>query len=98
MRCLLQEDGIRSVDFTHVYRHFLLPPAPTSLMSDQTDPCRSLYNTHQLLRRKDRVHDGDIGRREIGRDGEDEDTGVDVGGGVFWGVGGGWDVGDAVYV
>lgn len=73
MGCLLEKDGVGSVDFTDVDRHF------------------------ELLGGEDGVHDGDVGRGEVGGDGEDEDAGVDVGGWVFWGVGSG-DVCDSIDV
>lgn len=32
--------------------------------------------TYELLRGKDGIHDGDVGRREVGADGENEDARV----------------------
>jgi hypothetical protein len=45
-------------------------------------------SAHELLGRKDRVHDGDVGGGEVRGDGENEQTGVREEGRVMFGRGG----------
>ena len=52
--------------------------------------------THQLLSGEYGVHDGDVRGGEVGGDGEDEDAGGSLGGGVFRCGRPGGDVRDAV--
>lgn len=86
MRGLLKEHRFLPEYFANVDGDFLKVTRLAGYMHDLV----GLNSTYQFLSGKDRVHDRDVRRREVGRDGKDQNAGISSGGRCLVDQASGW--------